>query len=61
MVIHFDLAPMGSDNFMNDGQAQTQIGFFGGIEGIEDIVEIFRIDPLPGIFHLHFDIACPIL
>jgi hypothetical protein len=56
MVVHFDLAPMGSDNFMDNRQAQTKTGFFCGIEGVEDIVEVFRINPLSGIFHFYLDI-----
>jgi hypothetical protein len=55
MIIYFNLAPMGSDNFMNQGQPQAQTGFSRRIEGIEYIVEIFRIDSLPGIFHFHLD------
>ena len=57
VVVDFDLAPMGSDNFVDNRQAQTQTGFFCGIEGVKDIVEVFWIDPLPGIFHLHLDIG----
>jgi hypothetical protein len=56
VVVHFDLAPMGNDNSVDNGQAQTQTGFFCGIEGIEDIMKVFWINPLPGIFHLHLDI-----
>jgi hypothetical protein len=44
---------MGRDDFVDEGQAQTQTGFFCGIEGVEDVMEIFRIDPTPCI--LYFD------
>jgi hypothetical protein len=61
VVVHFDLAPMGGDNFVDDGQTQTQAAIFRRIEGVEDIVKIFRVDSLSRILHLNPDTGGSIL
>ena len=61
VVVHFDLTPMGGNNFVDDGQTQTQAAIFRRIEGVEDIVKIFRVDSLSRILHLNPDTGGSIL
>ena len=48
-------APMGIDDGPADRQPHAHAAGFGGVEGLENTIEMFRIDPWPGIAHRHED------
>src|SRR4051812_39227969 len=53
-------APMCMDDGPADRQPHARPTGLGGVEGLEDLIEMLRINPRPGIAHRHDD-ACLIL
>ena len=49
LALNFDASPVGADDALHDHQAQTGAFLLGGIEGLEDPVELFLGNAAPGI------------